>query len=140
MSAGDDIDQSTELSYPYVSLYALDLYRFALGNAPGSLSAFETATRSNVPGQAEVLSDTVNLWSLSTGFNNGDGRQSALERAGAGLAAKYLTSGEGTIALDAGGLDAEAVASVLTGLRLRAWRYDAYRTKLKLSFKYEGQD
>jgi len=47
------------------------------------------------------------------------------------LAAKYLTSGEDTIALDASGLDAEAVASVLTGLRLRAWRYDIYRTKLK---------
>ena len=62
---------------------------------------------------------------------NGDGRQAALERAGAALAAKYLTSGEEAIALDASGLDAEAVASVLTGLRLRAWRHDAYRTKLK---------
>jgi leucyl aminopeptidase len=62
---------------------------------------------------------------------NGDGRQAALERAGAALAAKYLTSGEDTIALDAAGLDAEAVASVLLGLRLRAWRHDAYRTKLK---------
>jgi leucyl aminopeptidase len=62
---------------------------------------------------------------------NGDGRSVALEKAGAGLAAKYLTSGEDTIALDASGLDAAAVASVLTGLRLRAWRYDVYRTKLK---------
>jgi leucyl aminopeptidase len=62
---------------------------------------------------------------------NGDGRQAALERAGAALAAKYLTSGEDTIALDAAGLDAQAVASVLLGLRLRAWRHDAYRTKLK---------
>ncbi len=76
VSAGDDIDQTTEFSYPYVSLYALDLYRFALGDTPDSLTAFETATRSNIPGQAEVLADTANLWSLSTGFNNGDGRQS----------------------------------------------------------------
>ena len=62
---------------------------------------------------------------------NGDGRAAALEKAGAALAAKYLTSGEERITLDAGGLDAEAVAAVLTGLRLRAWRHDAYRTKLK---------
>ena len=59
------------------------------------------------------------------------GRTAALERAGAALAAKYLTSGEEKIALDASGLDAEAVAAVLTGLRLRAWRHDAYRTRLK---------
>jgi leucyl aminopeptidase len=61
----------------------------------------------------------------------GDGRISALERAGAALAAKYLTSGETTLALDAAGLAAAEVAAVLTGLRLRAWRHDAYRTKLK---------
>src|SRR5690606_12515387 len=61
----------------------------------------------------------------------GDGRPAALERAGAALSARYLTSGEREIALDATGLDAEAVASVLTGLRLRAWRHDTYRTKLK---------
>jgi len=62
---------------------------------------------------------------------NGDSRSAALERAGAALAAKYLTSGETSIALDAAGLDAESVASVLLGLRLRAWRHDAYRTRLK---------
>jgi len=62
---------------------------------------------------------------------NGDGRQAALERAGAALAAKYLTSGETALTLDASGLDAEGLASVLTGLRLRSWRHDAYRTKLK---------
>ena len=62
---------------------------------------------------------------------NGDGRLSAFERAGAAVAAKYLTSGEETLALDAEGLDGPAVAAVLTGLRLRAWRHDAYRTKLK---------
>ena len=61
----------------------------------------------------------------------GDGRQAALERAGAALAAKYRASGEKQIALDATGLDAQAVASVLLGLRLRSWRHDAYRTTLK---------
>ena len=62
---------------------------------------------------------------------DGDGRQAALERAGAALAAKYRTSGEEQITLDATGLDATAVASVLLGLRLRSWRHDAYRTTLK---------
>ena len=61
----------------------------------------------------------------------GDGRDAALERAGAALAAKYLRSGEKELALDSGGLEPGELASVLTGLRLRAWRHDAYRTRLK---------
>lgn len=56
-----------------------------------------------------------------------------LEKAGAALATKYLTSGEERIAIDitGAGLDAAGVAAVLLGLRLRSWRHDAYRTKLK---------
>lgn len=56
-----------------------------------------------------------------------------LEKAGAALAAKYLTSGETALALDlaGSGLDAAGAASVLLGLRLRSWRHDLYRTKLK---------
>jgi leucyl aminopeptidase len=60
-----------------------------------------------------------------------DTRAGSLEKAGAALAAKYLTSGEDVLALDAAGLEAGEVASVLLGLRLRGWRHDAYRTKLK---------
>lgn len=62
-----------------------------------------------------------------------DGRAINLEKAGAALAAKYLTSGETSLVLDLtnSGLDAGAAASVLLGLRLRSWRHDAYRTKLK---------
>lgn len=60
-------------------------------------------------------------------------REEALEKAGAALAAKYLTSGESEIVLDLSeaGLNAAETASVLLGLRLRSWRHDAYRTKLK---------
>lgn len=60
-----------------------------------------------------------------------------LEKAGAALAAKYLTSGEKHLVLDLTGssLDAGAAASVLLGLRLRSWRHDAYRTKLKTEQK-----
>ncbi|AOL95353.1 leucyl aminopeptidase [Porphyrobacter sp. LM 6] len=54
------------------------------------------------------------------------------ERAGAALTAKYLASGETVMALDLGeaGLSATEAAALLLGLRLRAWRHDAYRTRL----------
>ena len=55
-----------------------------------------------------------------------------LEKAGAALAAKYLTSGEKELALDLSnsGLSPEQAAAMLLGLRLRSWRYDKYRTCL----------
>lgn len=60
-------------------------------------------------------------------------RRANLEKAGGALAAKFLTSGESTIALDltGAGLSAENAAAVLLGLRLRAWRWDEYRTTQK---------
>ncbi len=59
-------------------------------------------------------------------------RLAALERAGAALTARYLTSGETALAIDfaGGALSAEEVAAVLLGARLRGWRYDKYRTRL----------
>ena len=65
------------------------------------------------------------------GASDGDGRTHALERAGATLAARYATSGEPALMLEAGGLSASEVAAVLTGLVLRCWRHDSYRTTLK---------
>jgi leucyl aminopeptidase len=59
-------------------------------------------------------------------------RAGALEKAGAALAAKYLTSGEKALSLDLAraGLSAEDAAAVMLGLQLRSWRHDIYRTKL----------
>lgn len=59
-------------------------------------------------------------------------RRANCERAGAGLTAKYLVSGETAMVLDLGGagLSADDAAAVLLALRLRAWRHDAYRTRL----------
>ncbi|HEY7807052.1 MAG TPA: leucyl aminopeptidase [Croceibacterium sp.] len=70
---------------------------------------------------------------VGAGKADADDRNAALEKAGAALAARFLTSGESGIALDVSGgrLGAAEVASVLLGLRLRAWRHDAYRTRLK---------
>ena len=70
---------------------------------------------------------------LAGAGNDTDGRLAALERAGAALAAKYLTSGETALALDAAGLAPAEVAAALTGLSLRAWRHDAYRTTTSVS-------
>ncbi|MEO0061887.1 MAG: Cytosol aminopeptidase [Pseudomonadota bacterium] len=63
----------------------------------------------------------------------GEGWQAGLERTGAALATKYQSGGETALALDLSGVSvtAEDAAAVLLGLRLRNWRYDAYRTRLK---------
>ena len=75
----------------------------------------------------------VRLALVGGGKPGGDDRVANLERAGAALAARYLTSGEDGVVLDATGssMDAGGVAAFLLGLRLRAWRWDAYRTRLK---------
>jgi leucyl aminopeptidase len=60
-------------------------------------------------------------------------RASALEKAGAGLTARFLTSGVALLALDftGAGLSAGQAASVLLAARMRGWRWDAWRTTLK---------
>ncbi len=75
----------------------------------------------------------VRLALAGAGKVDATNRVANFEKAGAALAARYLTSGETSLALDLSGskLTARDVAAVLLGLRLRAWRWDAYRTKLK---------
>jgi len=67
------------------------------------------------------------------GSPSADDRRAAIEKAGAGVVAKYLTAGEPTLAFDlsASGLSAQETAALLLGARLRGWRHDAYRTRLK---------
>ena len=68
---------------------------------------------------------------VGTGAADAEGRAANCEKAGAAISAKYQSAGEETIGFDATGLAAEDLAHVLLGLRLRNWRYDIYRTKLK---------
>ncbi|NVD43620.1 leucyl aminopeptidase [Qipengyuania atrilutea] len=70
---------------------------------------------------------------VGTGKADSDKRTANLERAGAALTAKYLRSGEKSLAVDLTNADlsADEAAAFLTGLRLRGWHYDNYRTKLK---------
>ncbi len=64
----------------------------------------------------------------------GQGGADDLEKAGAALAAKYQSAGVPTLAVALGALaiapSAEAVARLASGLVLRNWRQDTYRTKL----------
>lgn len=76
---------------------------------------------------------TVRVALAGAGSADSKLRSSHLEKAGAVLAAKYLTSGEATLTLDlsTSALDVAEATAVLLGLRLRSWRHDLYRTKLK---------
>ena len=84
-------------------------------------------------GFAEREGGVVRVALAGAGEADAEGRIANLEKAGAALAAKYLTSGEKLLAIDFSdsGLSAEEAAAVLLGVRLRAWRHDVYRTKLK---------
>ncbi|MXO72034.1 leucyl aminopeptidase [Alteraurantiacibacter buctensis] len=106
---------------------------------PATTAAAAAASRfSGKVGQVfETFADEggtlVRLALVGGGKAAGEDRIPNLERAGAALAARYLTSGEEALVLEADGssMDATGVAAFLLGLRLRAWRWDAYRTKLK---------
>ncbi len=82
-------------------------------------------------GFAERGGEVVRVVLTGAGETGDEARTANLEKAGGALAARYSCSGAESIAIEAAGLSAEEVASVLMGLRLRAWRHDIYRTRLK---------
>ncbi|MFC4254825.1 leucyl aminopeptidase [Altererythrobacter xixiisoli] len=75
----------------------------------------------------------IRLALAGSGKGEGANPLAGFESAGAALAAKYLTSGETALTLDLSGTgwNADQASAVLLGLRLRSWRHDAYRTRLK---------
>jgi leucyl aminopeptidase len=75
---------------------------------------------------------TVRVALAGIGATDAADRKGAVERAGAAVVGKYLTSGETAVTLDltGAGLSADEAAGVLLGAVLRAWRLDTYRTKL----------
>jgi leucyl aminopeptidase len=112
------------------------------GKLPAGLerSVVEGAAAARFTGKAGQLFEAfveregqVQRLALAGAGPAGEDRAANLERAGAAIAARYLTSGETSLALDAVGseLSAADLVSVLLGLRLRGWRYDNYRTRLK---------
>jgi len=83
-------------------------------------------------GFAERDGKVVRVALAGLGAADAKDRAGAIEKAGAGVVAKYLTSGETAMALDltGAGLSAEDAAGLLLGAVLRSWRWDAYRTRL----------
>ena len=102
----------------------------ALASGAGE-ARFKGAAGQVFEGFAEQGGNVVRLALAGTGETGAGDRAANLEKAGAALAAKYQSSGVETLGLDASGLSAGDVADVLLGLRLRNWRYDIYRTRLK---------
>ncbi|WP_144096129.1 leucyl aminopeptidase [Croceicoccus sediminis] len=106
---------------------------------PATVTEGASASRfSGKPGQqfdgfAEIDGKVRRVALSGAGQPTSAERLAHLEKAGAGLTAKFITSGEGAIVVDfdGSGLDAEGAAAVLMGARLRAWRIDTYRTRLK---------
>lgn len=81
----------------------------------------------------EMKSGSLQRTALAgAGEVDADKRRLNVERAGAALTAKYLTSGETEMVLDLGAADlsGKEAAAALLGVRLRAFRHDGYRTKL----------
>lgn len=81
--------------------------------------------------------EVLRLALAGAGEPGDEARLANLERAGGALAAKYQCSGDETLVLDVSGsgLSGEEIAAVVMGLRLRNWRYDIYRTKMKDEMK-----
>jgi hypothetical protein len=78
ISAVDIIDQAGAGATGNLSLYPLDLFRFASAtSAPSTTAEFTTATRSLFPGEAAKLSIVTNSWQLATGVAQGDGNQAS---------------------------------------------------------------
>jgi leucyl aminopeptidase len=73
----------------------------------------------------------VRLVLAGLGEPSESGRNEAAEKAGVAVVAKYLVSGETALTIDLTGsnLTADETTALLLGARLRAWRFDAYRTK-----------
>ncbi|MBX7495349.1 leucyl aminopeptidase [Qipengyuania sp. 6B39] len=113
------------------------------GKLPANLekSAVEGAGAARFKGTAGQLFETFverdgnvsRLALAGAGDRNDEARSINLEKAGAAIAGKYQASGETEVVLDlsGSGLSADEAASVLLGLRLRNWRYDVYRTRIK---------
>ncbi len=127
-----------EAASPHLVARVIDQGKLPAGLPPTVAKGAQASRFTGKPGQIfegfyEVGGDVVRLALAGAGKKNDKARHAALEKAGAALTAKYLCSGEKEMALDvaSSGLDAEEAAAVLTGARLRAWRWDEYRTRLR---------
>ena len=107
--------------------------------APATMRAGAEAARfkgnagQTFDGFVEEGGEVVRLALAGAGDRNDEERLANLEKAGAAIAGSFQSSGDEELVLDLSesALSAQEAAAVLLGLRLRNWRYDIYRTKLK---------
>ncbi len=101
----------------------------------------EGAKASRFSGKAGQLHDAfatidgsvVRVVLLGIGEAGDASRSANVEKAGAALTTRLLTSGVTSVSVDLGGsgVSASDAASFALAARLRAWRHDAYRTTMK---------
>ncbi|MXO47012.1 leucyl aminopeptidase [Erythrobacter vulgaris] len=101
--------------------------------AGADAARFKGSAGQTFDGFIELGETVARLAIAGAGDRNDEARLANLEKAGAALAGKYQSSGDKEMVLDLSesGLSADEAAHVLLGLRLRNWRYDVYRTKMK---------
>lgn len=105
----------------------------AVMRAGAEAARFKGSAGQTFDGFIELGETVARLAIAGAGDRNDEARLANLEKAGAALAGKYQSSGDKEMVLDLSesGLSADEAAHVLLGLRLRNWRYDVYRTKMK---------
>ena len=101
--------------------------------AGAEAARFKGTAGQTFDGFVETDGGVARLALAGAGDKNDEARLANLEKAGAALAGKYQSTGDKQLVLDLSESDVTAIeaAHVLLGLRLRNWRYDIYRTKLK---------
>ena len=101
--------------------------------AGAEAARFKGTAGQTFDGFVETDGGVARLALAGAGDKNDEARLANLEKAGAALAGKYQSTGDKQLVLDLSESDLTAIeaAHVLLGLRLRNWRYDIYRTKLK---------
>ena len=101
--------------------------------AGADVARFKGTTGQTFDGFVETADGAARLALAGSGEASDDARLANLEKAGAALAAKFQSTGDEELVLDVreNRLSAEEIGHVLLGLRLRNWRYDIYRTKMK---------
>ena len=107
----------------------LDSLRLPIDGSDGIAKAAKAARFEGKKGQAFqtwITQDDEPVQLVLVG--TGKGKRADLEAAGGTIAAKLLTSGAKTLHVAPAGLAGDDLARLVSGVRMRGWRIDRYRT------------